>query len=159
MTMNRHKYFWLIVAMISILAILICTLPLVQNVDKTAQGVRFVNGESQDQVITITIAGLKRNYLFREDKLDVSLTISDFEADIQTLGQISPEHDGLYSSTIVYYNPIENIYDFGLLEFNKDFSILILKGINKNIYVASSKSNANLEEIFRTYSTSFAQWN
>ncbi len=159
MTMNRHKCFWLIVAILSILAILICTLPLVQRVNKTAQGARFVNGQAQDQAITIAIDGFKHNYFFREDKLNISITISDFEADIRTLGPISPEHGGVYSITIVYYDPIENSYDFGLLEFNRELSILILEGINKSIYVASSTANANLEEIFRTYSTSFAQWN
>ena len=155
--MKMHKRFWLIVALLSILAILICTLPLVQGVNNTAQGLRFVDGEAQDHAITITIDGFKHSYLFQKDTLDVSLTINDFDADIRTLGKISPEHDGIYSSTIVYYDPVENSYDFGLLEFNRDFSFLILKGINKSVYVVSSKADANLEEIFQTYGAPFAQ--
>lgn len=151
--MNRKKYFWLLVSITTILAILVCTLPLLQRVKKTIQGVRFVDGEVQNQAITIVLNGFKQNYLFRTDKFNVALTISDVEGDVQTLGPISPENNGMYSITIVHYDPIGNSYSFGSLEFNRDFSILILEGINKSIYVASSETHTNWEEIFQIYVT------
>lgn len=147
----------MIVIMLSILVILICTLPVVQRVEKTVQGISFVNEEAQDGTVTITIDGFKRNYLFRKDKLDVAITISDSEADIQTLGPIFPEHEGVYFTTTAWYDPIENSYHGGYLAFNKDLSVLIITGIKESIYVASSNADANLEELFRIYGPFFAE--
>ena len=151
--MNRHKNRKSIVVILSILCVLImiCTFPLVQGIKKTIRGACFVNGKVHNQEITITIDGYKQSYVFRKDKLNVTVAISDVKHDIKTSGSISPGYNGLYFVTVYYFDPIKNCYDFGILEFNKAFSVVIITGINENIYVASSNVDANLEEIFRIY--------
>lgn len=141
----------IIAGILGILTLLICIAPTAQRIEKSLEGMSFVNGDRRNNTVTVKLKGFKRNYLLRKDKLDLAITISDFETDIQTLGVISPEYRGFNSITVVYYNPIENGYDFGSVKFNKDFSILIISGINESIYVASSNTDTNLEDIFRIY--------
>lgn len=135
----KHKTFWVSVAALAILLLLICTLPLIQRVEKTVQCVGFIDTANQGHVVKVELDGIKKVYLFRKNKLELGIMVSDYVADIKTVGPIHLEHDSIYSVTIVCYAHEENTYSFGTLSFNEDFSYLSITGINEYSYMTGYK--------------------
>ncbi len=157
MIMMKRKYIWTTAIVLVILITVVCTLPFPQKIKTSAQGARFGNGGTQLEDVVITIEGFRLNYLFREDKLDVSVTVSNADTDIETLGTVLPAPDEMYFSTVTWFDSTENAIRFGTLAFNRDLSDLFVTGVGNATYAASTDSGADLAAIFGRYAPLFSE--
>lgn len=131
-------------------AIFVCILPIVRDVDFSAQGVEIKEEMLTQSNVEITIQGKRLNYVFREDKLNAAVTFNGYNA--TPVGPVLERQEGVFFVTLNYYNAEKDCFDFCKLTFDEDFNNVLITASEEGTYIASTDRGADLLEVFRRLS-------
>lgn len=134
-----------------------CLLPWPGRVNVTLPGVEANFDGTVKKDVTVTIDGWYLKYLFRQDRMRVSVGIQETNSDTN----ISMELDGpVYDSPVTekifaspFYNAGTNAYHTATLGFNDSMDVFTLRCFDcESLYIAASNVSETLPEILERYS-------
>lgn len=141
--LNAKKFLVVIVVLL-----LVCTCPILRPVDVELQGAAYSTQNLQKtQDITLRLKGHQRNYLLRDDVLDVTLQLNDREMEFDREPFYLPE-DGLYYTYFQFYEPTRNHYIGAELVYDKYFyNVMVVIDEENAIYAASINDAATQDDL------------
>lgn len=146
-----------------LIVLYILFLPIPGRVNWSMQGMSLsADGEVESDTIDVAIKGWYLNYLFRTDRMDVTVSISPFAGDNNRVEAYDCQkasvfrQDGIISFSGYAYNSQRNELIAGSIYLSEDYSYFLLDDREEcgYLYVASTGSNASVQDacnFFRAY--------